>query len=389
MVMTMRSLTKIRARSAALGAALALALPSAPVMAEGLMRRMFFPERASEYARPSDSVSFFIFWTTAFFFVLLMGLMVLFVVKYRRRPGQAAPASPSHNTPLELAWSGIPLVLLGIMFFLGARLFIEMRTPPIDAITIDVTAQKWAWSWEYPGGATSLESTTLADAAAPVFAVPVGRPVRLVMNSTDVIHSLYIPAFRDKVDVMPNRYTTYWFRAEKEGDYHMYCAEYCGDQHSQMMALIKVMNDADYQQWIATQLDTSGIPLVELGRKLYISGGCNACHTLDGRTGTGPTWKGIWGETHVMTTGERVTVDENYIRESILDPNAKIVAGYPAQMPTYQGRFSDRELRAFIAFIASLSEGGEADAERMMQEDGVGPATEEGEPQAAAPIDLF
>jgi len=386
----MRSLPKITARSATLGAIIALALPCAPAMADGVMRRMFFPARAAEYSGPSDSVSFFIFWTTAFFFVLLMGLMAIFVVKYRRRPGQAAPRSPSHNTPLELAWSGIPLILLGMMFFFGARLYIEMRTPPIDSTVINVTAQKWGWTWEYPGGEQSLESVTLANVSSPVFAVPVGKPVRLVMNSTDVIHSLYIPAFRDKVDVIPNRYTTYWFRAEKIGEYHLYCAEYCGDQHSQMMALIKVMSDADYQEWLAEQADTSAIPLVELGRKLSISAGCLACHSLDGRPGTGPSWKNIWGNTHVMTDGESVKVDENYIRESILEPNARIVAGYPAQMPTYQGRFSDRELRAFIAYIASLSDDGAEDAERMMEEDDAEQeASEADSPQASVPTTDF
>lgn len=384
----MRSYFPIRTRTAALLAASAPLFLSGAASADTLMRRLFFPQRAAEYSRPQDAVMFFVFWTTAFFFVLLMGLMVLFVFKYRRVPGKAQQPSASHNTPLELTWSGVPLVLLGIMFFWGARLFVEMRTPPIDAMTINVTAQKWSWSWEYDGGVTSLETVSLADKTSPVFAVPVGRPVRLVMHSTDVIHSLYIPAFRDKVDVFPNRYTTYWFVATEPGDYELFCAEYCGDEHSQMMALIKVKSAADYDAWLTEQADTSGIPLVELGAKLYFTGGCNACHTTDGSAKSGPTWQGIWGQTHTMTSGERVLVDENYIRESILTPGVRIVAGFPNQMPTFQGRFSERELRAIIAYIASLSEDGKSDAERMMEEDEAQKAAQQaGEPQAMAPND--
>ncbi len=331
--------------------------------------------RASNFAAGSDAVFFYIFWVSAFFFVLLMVLMAYFVVVYRRVPGKAPERSASHNTPLELAWSIIPSILMAVMFFWGLYEYIPMRVPPADAETINVEAQQWGWTWTYDNGAQSMMLEIIADKESPVFALPVNRPVKFVMSSTDVIHSMWIPAFRIKRDVFPNMYTNQWvtptiathrydeateeFVAIQPGandGYYLACAEYCGDQHSQMWARVIVMAEPDYQRWKVAMSSTDGIPLQELGEKLHKAKGCNACHTVDGGSGTGPTWKGIWGATHAFSNGPApAVVDENYIRESILEPAVKIREGYPNQMVSYQGRLTERELTALIVYIKSLS----------------------------------
>lgn len=356
-------------RSAAALAGLALA---GPASAQNPLDRLMFPEPAASFATPNDEVMWFVFWVSAFFFVLLMGLTVYFSVKYRRRPGVPQQRSVSHNTPLELAWSGIPLILVGVMFVWGLFVYTDMMVAPGRSETINVTARKWSWTWDYDNGGQSLETTQdfKVIAEAPVFAVPVGRPVKLLMHSEDVIHSLYIPVFRKKLDVFPNRFTTYWFQADIPGEYELYCAEYCGDQHSQMMAKVKAVPEAEYQEWKAKLLDTSKVPLLDLGKKLYITKGCNACHSLDGAPGTGPTWKGVYmASPHGMTDGSSVTADENYLRESILVPGARIVAGFSNQMPVYMGKLTDRELLALITFIKSLSDAGQSEVEQIMKQD--------------------
>ncbi len=353
----------------------------------GPISRMFFPSQSSSHAREIDAVMFFIFWVSVFFFVLLMGLSIYFAVKYRRRPGVPQQRSTSHNTPLELTWSIIPTLLMAVMFVWGFKLYMEMHAVPAGSETINVTAQKWAWSFEYDDGSASRQLTDpILGIQYPVYAVPVGRPVRLLMQSQDVIHSLYIPAFRHKIDVFPNRYTTYMFTAEEIGRYQLFCAEYCGDQHSQMMAEIRVMSDSDYRAWRAEQSNTDDIPLPELGETLRLTKGCVQCHTVDGSPLTGPSWKDIFGATHQFADGSSATVDENYLRESILYPGNKIVAGYPNQMPSYAGQLKEREIRAIIAYIASLSTQGQEALDQMMEADEAAmEAKEPAGPDAALP----
>ncbi len=358
----------ILTRSGALIAGLALA-SAAP--ARGALNNLMFPEQVSSYAKPSDAVMWFVFLVSAVFFVLLMGLMGYFCLKYRRRPGVAQQRSVGHNTPLELAWSGIPLILVGVMFVWGLFVYTDMMVAPGRSEAIAVTARKWSWTWDYDNGGQSLETTKAYKviAEAPIFAVPVGRPIKLLMHSEDVIHSLYIPVFRKKIDVHPNRYTTYWFQADKPGDYELFCAEYCGDQHSQMMAMVRALPEAEYQEWKAKLLDTSKVPLLELGRKLYITKGCNACHSLDGAPGTGPTWQGIYMHDVATTDGKTLVADDNYLRESILVPGANIVSGYSNQMPVFMGKLTDRELLALITLIKSLSETGQSEVEQILRQD--------------------
>jgi len=332
----------------------------------------------SNFADGTDALFFFIFWVSTFFFVVLMGLMVYFAIKYRRRPGVPIEVSPSHNTKLELLWSIIPSILFAVMFFWGLEEYLKTRIAPIDSEIIYVTAQQWAWIWEYDGPngpVNSAQRTMIADADSPVFALPVGRPVKFIMTSADVIHSMYIAAFRIKRDVFPNRYSTLWVEAQKithqyegeganlqlvalepEGErMYLSCTEYCGDQHSQMWAEIVVLSDPDYRKWIEQQGDTSGMRLPELGELVRVQQGCNACHSVDGSPSTGPTWQGVWGTTRNFTDGGSAIMDLNYIRESIIDPKLHILEGFPDQMVSYAGRLGEREIRAIASYMRTLS----------------------------------
>lgn len=351
---------------------------SASVLADiGPQQKLWFGHNAGTFGDTIDPLYFYIFWVSTFFFVLLMALMAYWGIKYRRRPGVAPEVSASHNTVLELAWSIIPTILLAVMFFWGFRAYLPTRVAPADAETIYVTAKKWVWGFEYRGGITSKDTENIADNNVPIFAVPANRPVNFVMTSSDVIHSMYVPAFRVKRDVFPNRYTTLWFKAldkpthtmkevspgkfeavtltDENKGYYLFCAEYCGDQHSQMAARIIVLSDADYRKWLAKQSDTSGIDLLTLGKMLWSAQGCNSCHTINGGKSTGPTWLGIWGEEHTFTDGTTATVDINYVHESILEPAKHVRTGFANQMPTFQGKMTEREIRAIATFIKSLN----------------------------------
>jgi cytochrome c oxidase subunit 2 len=354
-------------------------------------QRMWFSSTGSNFAGGVDALFYYIFWVSAAFFVLLMALMVYWGVKYRRRPGQPAIAEPSasHNTRLELAWSIIPSILMLVMFIWGARDYLKLVVAPSGAETINVTAKQWAWSWDYPNGAQSLETETVADVEGAVFALPFGTPVEFVMTSTDVIHSFYIPGFRIKRDVFPNRFTSVWatpteithtydealertVKIEGADDYFLFCAEYCGDQHSQMANRIAILSTPDYHAWLAKQMDTSGISLVELGQKLTVSRGCMACHRIDDQNGSGPTWKGIWGEARPPVGGKSAisgVVDFNFVREAILEPGAYVRAGFANQMPSYQGQLSAREVLAIATYIKSLTERYRSEAEALAEQE--------------------
>lgn len=362
------------------GAVIAGALASGVASAQEGWYETFLPPRAATFAGANDAVTIFVFVTMILFFFLVVGLMAYFAVRYRRRPGVAQQRSRHHNLPLELTWSGIPLLICFVIFGWGLKVYVDMHTAPAQAELITVKAKKWSWTWEYSNGGVPTETVALADKASPVFMVPLGRPVKLIMQSDDVIHSLFIPAFRKKLDVFPNRYTTYWFNASREGDYPLFCAEYCGDDHSQMMALIKVRPDAEYRAWVAELANTDKFGLLELGQRLYVARGCNSCHSTDGKAGTGPTWKGAYGHTVEFTDGSSLEADMNYLRESILNPGGKVVKGFPNQMPTFQGQLKDRELHALVVYIMSLSEKGAEEIKSLIEADdaqragGSGPA---------------
>lgn len=313
------------------------------------------PPQASTVAPAVDSLFQFIFWVSAFFFLLIVGLMLAFVIRFRKRPGyQKASDAPTHNTFLELTWSGIPLVLVMVMGVWGFKVFLDINTPPANAYEIQVTGQKWKWLFTYPNG--------YVDEALHV---PVDQPVRLVMTSEDVIHSFFVPAFRIKKDVVPGRYTKLWFRATKPGKYQVFCAEYCGTGHSDMLTSVEVHEPGGFERWLEAASNLlNTLPPAEAGRRLYQTRGCSQCHSTDGTGGIGPTFKDLFGHEVALRGGERVVADENYLRESILEPMSKIVAGFEPVMPTYKGRLKDQEITAILAYIKSLSEAEQPAAEQ-------------------------
>ena len=345
--------------------------------------RLWFRESGSTFVPSGDALFYFIFWVSAIAFVALMGAMIWFGVIYRRsKVGDVAEVSTSHNTALEITWSVIPAIVMAVMFYWGFRDYLYKLIAPADSMNVYVTAYQWGWDFTYPDGGSTIETELIGAKESPVIAFPAGKPTKLIMTSRDVIHSFYVPAFRTKRDIFPNRYTTLWFEPTdrvthefNEDDntlvpvnpnrpgYYLFCAEYCGDQHSQMVARVAVLSGPDYVKWRKAQLDTSGIPLHELGAILYVNKGCAACHSVDGSRNTGPTWQGIWGtDDHAVgwepppgSDAEPGVVGPDYVRQSILDPSSYIVPGYPNQMNSYQGQVTERELLALITYIKWLN----------------------------------
>lgn len=307
------------------------------------LRSLILPPQGSAYSSEVDDLYMFLLWLSLFFFVLITGLVVYSVVKYRYKPGVVTPHI-THNTTIEVTWTVIPLLLVILIFFWGFKSYLVAQIPPGDATEIQITAQKWNWTFEYPDGNRALNELH----------IPLGKPVKFVMSSQDVIHDFFVPDMRVKNDILPNRYTEVWFTPTVAGKHHVECAEYCGKGHSDMAATVYVDNDADYQKWLETGGVDPNMPLPQLGSLLYQSKGCSTCHSIDGSKGTGPSWKGIYGTQQPLSDGTSVLADENYIRESIMVPGAKIVRGYENVMPVFQGLLRDRETNALIAYIKSL-----------------------------------
>lgn len=312
------------------------------------------PTQASTFSESTDNLYFFIVVLDVFFFVLILAAMGYFMWKYKRRSADQKTSSITHNGKIEFLWSAIPAVLLVVIFAWGEIDWIKQTSPPPDAIDIRVTGQQWFWKVEYPDYPGVILSSAM-DEPVVTMIVPKGQPVRLIMTSEDVLHSFFIPAFRVKKDAVPGRYTTLWFEATRVGEFNIFCTEYCGDRHSSMAGVIKVLEPANFEAALreAAKLEQKPAESTEdFGRRIYTRRACNACHTLDGGAGTGPTWKGLYGKTESLADGTTVKVDDNYIRESILQPKAKIVAGFEAaNMPSYQGQLDDKQIAALIDFI--------------------------------------
>jgi cytochrome c oxidase subunit 2 len=306
----------------------------------------WMPLEASTMAHDTDWLYMFMVWGSLIFAAGIFAAMVYFIKVYKAKSREAnehADPSSEHNTTLEIAWSIIPMFIVVALFVWGFQGFVSLRTPPKGALEIQATGQKWKWLFDYPHGTEDA------------LHVPVNRPVRVVIHSVDVLHSLYLPNFRTKMDAVPGRYTDLWFQATKVGDFPIFCAEYCGTSHSDMLSHVIVHPPGDYERWLAEQKKKlEDIPLPELGKLLYQKQGCSTCHTVDGSRLIGPSWKGMFGRTEKFTDGSSVAVDENYIRQSILDPQAKVVDTFPPSMPTYQGKLSDRQLSGIIEYIKSL-----------------------------------
>ncbi len=306
----------------------------------------WLPQQASTVASEVDSLFYFIYYWTIFFLVIVGFCVFYFSWKYKKRDNTKKLKSSSHNTILEVTWTFIPFVLVMIVFFWGAGTYMKMNVIPYGAMEINVTAQKWAWNFKYKEGFANPRDLV----------VPVNTPIKLVMQSQDVLHSFYVPEFRVKMDIIPNRYMMTWFEATKEGEYDLLCTEYCGASHSEMLGKVIVKSQEDYEDWVekANVIDES-IPLVEVGETAYKKHACNTCHSIDGSSMIGPSFKGIWNTIAEHVSTEDRLVDENYIRESILYPQKHIVKGYEnGNMPSYKGLIKDREIEGVIEYIKSL-----------------------------------
>ncbi len=304
----------------------------------------WMPSQASTEAGRVDWLFNFILVISLVFFLLIVTLTVFFVVRYRRRSDREAERTATHNIALELTWSLIPFALLVLIFAFGFKTYMSMTTPPRNALPILVTGQKWAWQFTYPNGHTD-----------GVLHVPVNTPVSLTLTSEDVIHSFFVPDFRVKKDVVPGRYTTAWFQATTADTFPVYCAEYCGSGHSDMLTSVVVHEPGGYETWMNEVADfVDRIPPAEAGARIFVSRGCGACHSVDGRPAVGPTLQGVFGTQVPLADGSKTLADENYIRESILVPGAKVVAGFDAVMPTYQGRIKDKEITVIIEYLRTL-----------------------------------
>jgi len=299
------------------------------------------PEQASNFAFELDLFYFFLVALTAFFTVAIGAAAVYFLIKYRRRSQGEIPEQIEGDMRLEITWTVIPFLISMFIFAWGAKLYYQMYTDPKDALEIFITGKQWMWRAQHPDGQREINELH----------VPLGRRVKLTMTSEDVIHSYYIPAFRTKTDVVPGRYTTSWFTPTKTGTFHLFCAEYCGTQHSGMIGKVVVMDYTDYQAWLR------GVPRdktpAEAGEQFFTGLACNNCH-LEGNTGRGPSLANLFGTDVKLADGSTMKVDETYIRESILRPGAKIVGGYSNDMPTFQGLVTEEQVAMIIAYIKSI-----------------------------------
>ncbi len=300
-----------------------------------------FPEQASTLASRVDNLYFFLVASSAFFAVLVTVLVIAFAIRFRRRSPDEV-GEPIHGSlVLELIWTGIPFVLAMVMFVWGASVYFALVRVPDEAMDIYAVGKQWMWKFQHPEGQREINELH----------VPVNTPVRVLMTSEDVLHDLYFPSFRTKMDAIPGRYTQLWFTATQVGTYHIFCAEYCGTRHSGMIGRVIVMPQEEYQSWLGGG-GAEGT-LAQRGEKLFTSLACITCHRGDSQ-GRGPVLNGVFGSTVQLANGNTVVADAGYVRESILNPTAKVVAGFAPIMPTFQGQVSEEQLLALTEYIKSL-----------------------------------
>jgi len=339
------------------------------------------PLQASEVARSWDQLYFFLVWLSVFFFILVVGGMIYFAVKYRKSVSKTTQYI-TDNHVIEVVWTVIPAILLMVIFGWGYAVYVKMTQAPTDSYEVRVIGKQWLWQFQYDDGRTTINELY----------VPVNKPVKLIMTSEDVIHSFFIPNFRVKQDVVPQMYSSVWFQATIPGKHQVFCTEYCGGSHSQMLAKVIVLDDQQWLSWrmgrkidlntlptagvgddalaaavkkqdeakaAASGAGKSGVQLTGLaaeGKALMQAKGCIACHSFDGAQMTGPTLKGVFEHEVELVDGKKVVADENYLRESIENPNAKVVKGFNPVMPTFKGLISETEMNAVIAYIKTLKE---------------------------------
>lgn len=308
-------------------------------------------EAVSRTASQVDALFYFIAGVSLFFFLLVEGLLIYFAVKYRRRKGEEAVATSDvhSNVVLETIWIVIPSLVVVAFFYYGYVVFRDIHAPLPGATDIQVVGRQFLFQFRYPDGSAAINEVR----------VPVGKPVKLILSSEDVIHSFYVPAFRVKQDMVPGQYTYLWLEPQKTGTYDIYCAEYCGVGHSTMRAALVVMSGEDYAAWAAGKEEEAAVPLAERGKQLVERFGCLGCHSLDGTAKVGPTFLGLYGRRVTLEDGRELTADEEYIRESLVDPGAGIAKGFPNVMPTFRTTLSADDIGAIVAYLKSLGEAGE------------------------------
>lgn len=301
-----------------------------------------FPAQASSYSGEMDALYFFILAVTVFFTVAVSLAVLYLAIRYRRR-SQDEVGAPIHGSlVLELTWTIIPLIIALGIFAWSAKVYFTVSRPPSNAMEIHAVGKRWMWKFQHLTGRREINELH----------VPIGQPVKILIGSEDVIHSLYFPAFRVKMDAVPGKFTSLWFEATQTGTFHLFCAEYCGNNHSGMIGQVVVMEPRDFQAWLAG--GRSEGPPAAVGEQLFSQLACNTCH-LNDNSGRGPSLRNVVGTQVRLQNGQTVTVDDGYIRESILTPQAKLVEGYQPLMPTFQGLVSEEGLMQLLAYIKSLS----------------------------------
>ncbi len=303
------------------------------------------PDQASTGASQVDALFYTLTGLSTVITLAIAGVIIYFALRYRRREGddltmRGVGITKSQMHRVEALWIVVPLAIFLGIFIWGASLFAAITTPPADAMEIYVVGKQWMWKSQHQAGRREINELH----------VPVGEPVKLIMTSEDVIHSFYIPAFRVKTDVMPGRYTTLWFEATEAGEHHLFCAEYCGTKHAEMIGKVVAMEPQAFQDWLAGATSQN---LDEVGEALFQRTGCETCHKAEG-DGRGPQLRGLFGKEVLLADGRKVVADESYLRESILDPKRTVVAGYQPIMPTYVSQLSEEDVVALIAYIKSL-----------------------------------
>jgi cytochrome c oxidase subunit 2 len=300
------------------------------------------PESASTFSWKVDALYFYLSGVTLFFALLISAVLIFFVIRYRRRTPYEIPRPIAGSHKLETLWTIIPFVISMTIFGWAAQVYFEQYHPPENAIEIYVVGKQWMWKIQHSTGQREINALH----------VPVGRKIKLIMTTEDVIHDFFVPAFRMKADVVPGRYTTQWFEATKPGTYHLFCAEYCGMNHSGMIGSVVVMESREFDNWLSG--NTGSTTPAAAGQQLYQTLGCASCHGANGEGGRGPVLAGAFGKQTKLTTGDSVLADEAYMRESIVNPQAKLVDGFGPIMPTFQGQVSEDQLVQLISFIKSL-----------------------------------
>jgi cytochrome c oxidase subunit II len=319
----------------------------------------WMPAELSTTAPSIDWAFYVVLWICVIIFIPIILITGYFIVKYRRRtPDQEPEASPNHSQLLEIGWTVPTIPIVTVFFYVGVHGFVDGRTMPKNAYEIGVVAQKWNWLFEYPEGVKS-----------PELHVPANQNVVLTMRSNDVLHAMYIPVLRVKQDIVPGRFTKVWFNTTKPVEANLFCAEYCGDNHSGMITKFQAHDDEGYKKWFEDAKDWRKWKLknpdgterpytqAEAGEKFYRERGCQSCHSIDGTIKVGPSFKGLYGTERDYTSAQgpgRVTADENYVRESIVEPAAKVRVGFQPAMPSFKGQFRDDEIVTIIEYLKTL-----------------------------------